>query len=375
MNRQLCDLISPWLVRQRWFSSRATPQVDFLNSWQYHRGEVQICANLVTCGAETYHLPLTLRSRPLPTERGLMGRFGDRWVYDGIYDPCYAHALLRHMHSHNAWTGRTRLPAAGADTRVLTTEMSNSAIVVGEALLLKIFRTVTSGSNPDIEVPRALATCDRIPHLAGWHICDNIALAVATEYVADAVDAWTLAIAAPSYGLPPFSAQGLGAATAQAHRHLLQAFGPGTGPQIDLHARITWAASIVPALVPYASKLHALACRWDSTSAAPPAQRIHGDFHLGQALYSATRGWLLIDFEGEPLRPLAERIRPDSPLRDLAGMARSFAYLAAHTAKAQPQYAPWAADWSQEATDTFISGYVAGGGPNPADFDSHWHQL
>src|SRR5205814_8906152 len=86
--------------------------------------------------------------------------------------------------------------------------------------------------------------------------------------------------------------------------------------------------------------------------------RHHGDFHLGQTLYrEATDAWTIIDFEGEPLRPLAERREKHSPLRDVAGMPRSIAY-AADTTRAGVR-APWIDAWEREARAAFLDGYLA----------------
>ena len=87
----------------------------------------------------------------------------------------------------------------------------------------------------------------------------------------------------------------------------------------------------------------------------PRLQRIHGDFHLGQALLVPERGWVLVDFEGEPLRPMDERDRPDVPLRDVAGMLRSFDYAAGSTPGVS-------SEWSASAREAFLDGYVATSG-------------
>jgi trehalose synthase-fused probable maltokinase len=77
--------------------------------------------------------------------------------------------------------------------------------------------------------------------------------------------------------------------------------------------------------------------------------RTHGDYHLGQTIW-AENDWVILDFEGEPARTLAERRRKRSPLRDVAGMLRSFAYLS--IAAGGPE------DWEEQARSRFLDGYL-----------------
>ena len=96
----------------------------------------------------------------------------------------------------------------------------------------------------------------------------------------------------------------------------------------------------------------------------PAMQRIHGDLHLGQVLAAPGRGWVLLDFEGEPLRPLAQRSRPDSPLRDVAGMLRSLDYAAGAVALEHDRDVT---DWSSRAREAFLAGYTQGAGIRAED--------
>jgi predicted trehalose synthase len=95
----------------------------------------------------------------------------------------------------------------------------------------------------------------------------------------------------------------------------------------------------------------------------PPLQRIHGDYHLGQVLQVPGRGWVLLDFEGEPLRPMSERVQSDLPLRDVAGMLRSFDYVAGSIRLDHPDRSPEAVrEWALSARRSFVEGYAGTSG-------------
>ena len=128
---------------------------------------------------------------------------------------------------------------------------------------------------------------------------------------------------------------------------------------LSRRARHVAAVSEVPALAAYDSMVDTSI---ESVSSAtwPALQRIHGDYHLGQVLDVPHRGWVLVDFEGEPLRPLAERSRPDLALRDIAGMLRSFDYVAGSWEQLHPGRS--AAAWAERSRSAFLDGYAQGAG-------------
>ena len=272
---------------------------------------------------------------------------------------------------------------------MLRGEQSNTSVIVdtdgARPVIVKVFRTLHPGENPDVEVLRGLDGFAQVPALVGWlpgswtgRAGEQVVgqLAVATEFVADGQDAWREAAEAVADGVD-FTprARSLGAATATLHAALADAFGTTAvddavraGLRDALGSRIAWALSATDALDRHRAALAARADRLD-LSAVPPLQRVHGDYHLGQVLHSPTRGWVVLDFEGEPLRPLAERTRPDLALRDVAGMLRSFDYAAGQVRVGthDPATAGAADAWARAARDAFCSGYAGVAGRDPRD--------
>jgi 1,4-alpha-glucan branching enzyme len=182
-------------------------------------------------------------------------------------------------------------------------------------------------------------------------------------------------------------ARALGEATAEVHAVLAR-----TLPTRDADAagreemlqgwrqRFAAAREAVPALADRADEVDAV-LRAGAAAPWPPLQRIHGDYHLGQVLDVPGRGWVLLDFEGEPLRPLAERTAPDLPQRDIAGMLRSFDYAAGSVSGTDVDGGPAAEAgreteraareaWAHRAREAFLDGYGAATGHDPrADLD------
>jgi len=203
-------------------------------------------------------------------------------------------------------------------------------------------------------------------------------LAFAQEFLPGVEDAWRVAVAAVAAGTD-FSerARTLGQATAQVHAELAQAMGTRQATSDDLTAltrsmqeRHVSARSEVPALAAYDSMIRA-SIEAVSNATWPSLQRIHGDYHLGQVLDAPGRGWVLIDFEGEPLRPLPERTHPGLALRDVAGMLRSFDYAAGSWELAHPDPSPSAMidppAWAGRARTAFLEGYASIAGRDPRE--------
>lgn len=251
------------------------------------------------------------------------------------------------------------VPPVSATVRVIGSEQSNTSVVLGEQMILKLFRRVAIGVNPDIELNRILGAAGN-PHVArllgSYEITDGgepCALAMASQYVTGAVDGWTMATAGD---LGADESYRLGEAVASVHGELATALGTAVAavPVDRMRARLASAVDGVPQLADFVSVIEG---RYAAVAGTPmTVQRVHGDLHLAQVLRTPDT-WLLIDFEGEPEQPLSQRRQPDSPLRDVAGMVRSFSYAAADDASDDG-----VADRNSAA---FCDGYAAGSGADP----------
>jgi len=421
----MSQLLGPWLAGQRWYAAKGTvtgaPERAGGLRLRDDDGAVGVEVHFVVVpgadgGRTTYQVPLTYHAAEQPQlAHALVGRFehpelGPRWIYDGPHDPVFVQAWLRLLDGGRA-TGegpgpaagqavgvrqRVGLPPSGA-AQVLRGEQSNTSIIVGrdstDPVIIKLFRVLHAGANPDVVVQTRLAAagCDRVPHPVGWiegtwasavpteggaEADGGVAqghLAYACEFVPDGADAWRVACSAVERG-EPFDepAHGLGIATAQVHGALAAALPTRVVDDATLDAladglagRIDWAVGLVPELARFAPAARAAVAAVRALDGLPDLQQVHGDYHLGQVLHSPSRGWVLLDFEGEPLRPLAERLDPDLALRDVAGMLRSFDYAARHATVGLPPDDPAtvAADaWAGRARAAFLAGYAAAGG-------------
>jgi maltokinase len=363
--------------------------------------------------SDHYQILVGLRSElPGRLEHAVIGVLPDgRFAYDALHDHELTSVLLRDMIGQ-ADRGALRLrsvsrtpfeddPGGGADLEslVLTAEQSNTSLVFGEEAILKVFRRVSPGPNPDLEVSAALARLGST-HVAepyGWmetgkeggDPAEITVLAILSQYLRAATDGWSLAAtsvrdlyaepdtrAADAGGDFAGEARRLGAATAEVHRDLVTAFGqeelpPGAGADLaaGMRRRLDEALTAVPVLRDHAGLIGQA---YDDLAAFPgpvAVQRIHGDYHLGQAMRTQT-DWVLLDFEGEPAVPLAARRALFSPLRDVAGMLRSFDYAARHQLLDSPNRETLeltARDWVWRNCDAFCAGYAEACGSDPRD--------
>ncbi|PWC07801.1 maltokinase N-terminal cap-like domain-containing protein [Mycetocola zhujimingii] len=402
--------ISPWLVSQRWFASKGrVPQLELIGSWEMASDDARVFTHLIMdfSGRDPvlYQVPVTERTSPLPDAESALiaeivladGQTG--YLYDGPHDHAYAKALLTLIGSNQEATalGATANGEAFGQieisdivsSRVLRGEQSNTSIIYHvrsengiDRVICKVFRALHNGENPDVVLQAALAASGslNVPHSIGCVVgeWDDIGqatgrarghLAFAQEFLSGSEDAWRFALRSAENG-EDFTARAysLGTVTAEVHGLLAGSFGTAA-PSLDeidatlasWRSRLLLAIDEVPAVAEFRETIEAL---YESTASIewPALQRIHGDYHLGQVLLAADGHWVLLDFEGEPLRPMEERSQPDFTLRDVAGMLRSFDYVAGSLGSTEE-----ARNWTSASRKAFLSGYIDGSGVDLRD--------
>lgn len=339
--------------------------------------------------------------------RALVGELDGRTAYDALQDPLVASVLLQAI-ARDADIGELTFRAEpGADIDpalpglVIGAEQSNTSIVYGHQAILKMFRRLEPGPNPDAEIHRALSAAGSahvaapLGEITGPLAGQPTTLGLLTEFFANSAEGWAMATASVRDLLSEgdlnadevggdFAAEArrLGQAVAEVHADLAAAFGvepAGAGEARRIIGEMITAAEVAIGLVPELAEHRAAILATFGAAADHPdgltLQRIHGDLHLGQVLRTLD-GWSIIDFEGEPSKPLAYRRARHSPLRDIAGMLRSFDYAARGqtiaagepSAAADPvlaQHRYRAAEWATRNRTAFADGYAAAAGHDP----------
>ncbi|NYE19955.1 maltokinase N-terminal cap-like domain-containing protein [Microbacterium immunditiarum] len=406
--------LAAWMTRQRWYAGKGRAPSLRLVAWfdLAIAGQEADAADPALLRVRTFlvldegALPVVLYQVPIVARAtASVEDSGDHVIgdpepgvtfIDGPHDPVYARALFSLVTRGGAGSGpRTTargVPAADFETHtasyestVLTGEQSNTSIIYrsadgGPSVICKVFRQLHPGLNPDIELQSALcaAGSTHVPAAVGllegtWPDLATAggsvsgSLAFAQEFLPDVDDAWRVALRAAARREDfSASAREIGEATADVHVALARLFPTHETHPGDREAtaatwtrRLTMAIAEVPGIAEQRDAIEAVYAR-ALEAAWPPLQRIHGDLHLGQVLHSPGRGWVLLDFEGEPLRPMAERVRADLALRDVAGMLRSFDYVAGSIRLDTPEQSPDAAlAWARDARRAFLDGYAA----------------
>jgi len=406
------DDLQAFVEGARWFGGKGRPfevtdvrRLGWITTGTAARASVELVSVTYTDDGETelYQVPLAYYAE---RQERLDHAFVAWWEED---DLGFVHAYDA-VHDREAMAGWLRSfddpPSSGslrfrrlpgydldleAHSTLFTGEQSNSSVAFGEDALLKVFRKVTPGVNPDIEVHRELteAGSEHVAALYGWLEADDEAgplqLAMLQQFLRTATDGFDAALAsvrdlfaegdlhADEVG-GDFAGEAarLGESLAEVHATLATHFpshvrtaAEQAEAALAMSARLEAALAVVPDLAPYAEGLRR---RFTAAASVPDVrvQRVHGDLHLGQTLRTV-KGWKIVDFEGEPAKALSERVLPDSVWRDVAGMVRSFDYashVAERTANAATdeagaeQRAFRAAEWVERNCTAFLSAYA-----------------
>jgi len=385
------DDLAEWFGRQRWFHGR--PGAFTVT------GIERTTVPGPTIGGQPVddvsdHLVVSLVTVEDGESTAVYQLVGDGSSADGLDQPQAAAALARALGSDATVTGPSgrisfrwvddRPPPAGL-ALPLGAEQSNTSLVLADRAVLKVFRRLRDGRNPELEMLRFLTGrgFEHIAPLLGWYEVDgplSTTLGVAQELVVDGRDGWELALEMMRWDAGGLLAHlhRLGAVVASLHEVLASDtddpdFGRvdgGLDTGLALAEAIGDAAAVVlpeladvpgcEDLADRAPDVAALAARLAADLDVGPLIRHHGDLHLGQTLWTSNR-WVLLDFEGEPIRPVDERRERRPALRDVAGLLRSLAYAVATVERTG---APVAPGWEPAARAALLDGYLAAADPS-----------
>jgi trehalose synthase-fused probable maltokinase len=383
-----------YVTQQRWYGakSRSVAHAQVLESVVLRTTEPQFALALVEMRYDTgahdiYQLLYSLRD--------------DEIRIDGLEDAQLARELVSAMRSGLTLQGAEGLiefaPIEGfaglgkelLEARPVGAEQSNTSVVFDDELILKVFRRLEPGINPELEMLRFLTEHGfaNIAPLGGWYAYSGGPLAatlgILQEYVHGGRDGWELALEEVVEQPEAFLERlhRLGEVTGEMHTVLASdpndpAFCAET-PSVEALGLLTATVDeeierVFLTLPEDDDRLEPIVGRGEEvreqlrmlTHAGSSGKiiRTHGDYHLGQTLWAESAGavpggdWVILDFEGEPARSLTERRRRRSPLRDVAGMLRSFAYVA--TAADLQRGGAVPEDWESQARNRFLDGYL-----------------
>jgi maltose alpha-D-glucosyltransferase / alpha-amylase len=409
--------LSRWieiLPEQRWFGFRGRPiaSIDVIDEGRLDEGEEPLilaiaCVRFEDGNSALFHLPVVVSddgvARDATEDVHRLKIIGDLLAHG---QPIKGERGVFHFSGPGL---DPSAPLGSSSIRAMDAEQSNTSIVLDESVILKFFRRVESGPNPDLELTRLLTNegFKHIPPQVGEIFYEGdeenpraIDLGIAQRFVQGASEGWTFVLehlprlydeiheedasedravlTEERSGDLLASIEQLGEVTGELHVALA-----AEGSEPDLHPEAVgsndleeWSEAALKSLKTLSQDVAEIAAmepaiseRLVAVASLPPEgmkTRIHGDYHLGQVL-RRPRQWLILDFEGEPARPLEERRRKQSPLRDVAGMLRSFSYAAYASLFARAEadgdewgrLEPWALTWEALARDRFLSAYLS----------------
>jgi maltokinase len=380
----VADLVPAYLGRQRWYAGSSEPDPDSVRV--VDADELAVTGNgahrllwaLADGEGARYQLLIGERPSGDPAEflgghePAVLGLVGAAYYYDATLDPELARAFLGVVMGGDEQVTHVRPVSA---------EQSNTSLVYDDRVILKVFRRLVDGPNPDVEVTQALASTGFVhvaPPLAAWRR-HGFDLAFAQQFLPGGSEGWALALTSlrdfyaggggdPAEAGGDFGAEArrLGQMTAEMHLAMASAFGVR---RRDEFRASTWTRVVDDVAVRLrqvpdpAGAAEGVIKALRAVRDPGPAIRVHGDYHLGQVMRTDT-GWYVLDFEGEPARPMEERLAPTSPLKDVTAMLRSFQY-AAHFVlleredTEQARLRPMATAWEAHNRAAFLDGYLA----------------
>jgi maltose alpha-D-glucosyltransferase/alpha-amylase len=434
-------LLPAYIAKQRWFGgkSKKVREVRITSSTSVDDAVIAFLAvTYEDAATDQYQLPLAVaggreaevlrQSAP----RAVIGTVQGCTLFDASASREFQAALLHRIIGPGSEAGQTTLAAgrsstldaaklAGVPAKLGSAEQSNTSIFYGSTAVLKLFRHLRTGENPDVEMTRFLTDVAHFPHIPAYlgdlHRAGDLTTVAFLQAFAPNVGdgwAWTLdelggfyakvaTLPAPASedisGHSGYAAAAalIGQRTAGLHLALATPAGDAafaaepTSGQDLAEDRERLEQQSVAALNALQTTLQSAPDNLPAATAALAAEllenkdsllarvhalvggpetfgeriRIHGDYHLGQLLRTPDDGFLIVDFEGEPARTLEQRRQKQSPLRDVAGMLRSFSYAASSAlsaykeahAGANPALDAWAAAWENAAAKAFLDAY------------------
>lgn len=393
------DELAVFIADRRWYGSRqqAVAQAKVVATVPIGT-DPPLAIALVEVGFhsgthELYQLMIGLREADGPADTAIWS-VADEELYEAFDDPHDLQVVLAHIRGSATFGHESEVAfrsAVGADRfdplpghpRPAGHEQTNTSVVFDDRMILKCYRRLEPGINPELEVLRFLAAHDfpHTPPLLGWFAHQgpplDATLGIVQHYLAGAQDGWEFVLAAlhDGRGDEVLSALGhLGAVTGELHATLAtERTDPAFVPEEvspeglalmsaaldELTTEVFAGLPDDPALAPIAGRADEIRERLRGVSKSTGLGRkirVHGDLHLGQALLSDDE-WHLIDFEGESARPANERRRKRSPLRDVAGLVRSLDYAAGSARLHHDVDVP--SDWLPAARSALLGGYFA----------------